>query len=239
MEQVTLCLTIGKRPDLLKRTLDSLLHRIEFSKIIAINDFRDEATNAMFKAICPDGHLISLDHQLGHHAAVDFMYARVNTPYVFHCEDDWLFDTSIDLNSTIKLLESDPCISQVCLRKISDFNFLESDQTRILEVPHTNGPYFRLDPLHPQWHGYTFNPHLAKIDMWKTLGGFHRFKKERHVSRHLRSEGRFSAYISPGSCQHIGELQSVSSSAANPIGFRLWRKKIKSIALKKFSGFFQ
>ena len=238
VEQVTLCLTIGRRPELLKRTLHSLLQQTTFSKIIAINDFRDEATNSVFRTMCPEGHLISLDHQLGHHGAVDFMYSRIKTPYVFHCEDDWLFDTSLDLNSAVQLLESDPCISQVCLRKISDFRFLELDQARILNVRYSTSPYSRLDALHAQWHGYTFNPHLAKVDMWKSLGGFSQFKKERHISRRLRSDGRFSAYLNPGSCQHIGELQSVSPSAADPKGFRLWRKRFKAIILEKLSAVF-
>jgi hypothetical protein len=228
---VTLCLTIGKRPDLLKRTLDSLLCQVQFSSIIAINDFRDEATNDMFRTLCPEGQLISLDHQLGHHKAADYMYERITTPYVLHCEDDWLFDSSIDLNSAMRLLDSDPQISQVCLRKISDFHLSEADRARVLEVQHAAQPYYRMDPLHAQWHGYTFNPHLAKLDLWNSLGGFSQFEKERHISRNLRSKGRFTAYIKPGCCEHIGELKSVSPSAPPSTGLRLWRKRLKALLL--------
>lgn len=231
MELVTLCLTIGKRPDLLKRTLDSLLCTVEFKHIIAINDFRDEATNEMFKRLCPNGQLISLDHQLGHHQAVDHMYRSISTPYVFHCEDDWLFDPSIDLNSAMQLLEADARVSQVCFRKVTDFHLPEDARSLVLACEENGHHYARLDSLHPQWHGYTFNPHLAKLDLWKQLGGFSQFKKERHISRHLRSKGGFTAYINPGSCEHIGELQSVSPSALNPKGLKLWRKKLKQFFL--------
>jgi hypothetical protein len=231
MELVTLCLTIGKRPDLLKRTLDSLLCAVEFKHIIAINDFRDEATNEMFKRLCPNGKLISLDHQLGHHKAVDHMYRSIATPYVFHCEDDWLFDPSIDLNSAMQLLDANANISQVCFRKVADFHLPEDTRSLILACEENGHHYARLDSLHPQWHGYTFNPHLAKLDLWKQLGGFAPFKKERHISRHLRSKGRFTAYMNPGSCEHIGELQSVSPSALNPTGLKLWRKKLKQFFL--------
>lgn len=225
---VTLCLTIGKRPDLLKRTLDSLVELCQFGHIIAINDFRDEDTNNMFRSLCPQGQLICLDHQMGHHKAVDFMYSQIKTPYVLHCEDDWLFDISIDFESAMRLLETDPRISQVCLRKIADFNLPETDRLKVLDVHDAIQPYFRMDSLHNQWHGYTFNPHLAKLDLWKNLGGFYKFDKERHISRHLRSQSRFTAYMNPGCCIHIGELQSVSPSALNPKGMRLLRKKIKS-----------
>lgn len=229
MESVTLCLTIGKRPDLLKRTLESLLPRFEFEHVIAINDFRDAPTNEMFRSLCPNGQLISLDHQLGHHKAVDHMYGLITTPFVLHCEDDWIFDPSMNLGSAMDLLKSNPHISQVCLRKVTDFHLTEDDQKRVLECQDNGLNYHRLDSLHPQWHGYTFNPHLARLELWTQLGGFAQFKKERHISRHLRSKGRFTAYMNPGCCEHIGELQSVSPSASKPTGWRLWRKKLKQL----------
>ena len=88
----TLCLTIGRRPELLRQTLESLFDQSpSFAHVIAINDFGDAPTNAVFKAMCPMGELVDLGRQVGHHAAVDAMYQRIQTPYVFHCEDDWLF----------------------------------------------------------------------------------------------------------------------------------------------------
>jgi hypothetical protein len=227
MEPVTLCLTIGKRPDLLKRTLESLLSNVEFHHVIAINDFRDEATNEMFRRICPNGQLISLDRQLGHHKAVDHMYQFISTAYVVHCEDDWVFDPSIDLGRAMQLLNANGNISQVCLRKVDDFHLKENERTQVFECRENEIDYSRLDGLHPQWHGYTFNPHLAKLETWKQLGGFAQFKKERHISRYLRSKGRFTAYINPGYCEHIGELQSVSQNDASSSKLRLLRKKIK------------
>ena len=71
---LTLCLTIGRRPELLRQTLQSLLDKVEFADIIAINDFRDEETNQVFRELCPQGTLINLNEQVGHHKAVDTMY---------------------------------------------------------------------------------------------------------------------------------------------------------------------
>lgn len=227
---ITLCLTIGRRPDLLAKTLETLdRHEFRFEKIIAINDFRDEPTNQVFRERCPQGELISLGRQLGHHAAVDYMYAQVTTPYIFHCEDDWAFDSSINLNECISLLDFEPQISQICFRKISDFNLSTDDNEKILYTHISNINYAQLDRVHSQWHGFTFNPHIASLDLWRKIGGFSQFKKERHISRKLREENRFSAYIQPGCCTHIGELQSVSQSATNPTGLRWFRKKIKGL----------
>lgn len=229
MLPVTLCLTIGRRPDLLRQTLTSLMGLDHFAKIIAINDFRDQETNDMFMSLCPEGQLISLDKQLGHHGAVDFMYQKVKTPYVLHCEDDWLFDVHLDIPRAIDLLNSDSNISQVCLRHISDFQFPKEIALQLTSAKTATSQYFRLDSTHPQWHGYTFNPHIALLETWKTLGGFSHFKKERHISRHLRKKGMFTAYIDPGSCVHIGDESSVSNDLAKPNRMRLLRKKIKSI----------
>jgi hypothetical protein len=85
-----------------------------------------------------------------------------------------------------------------------------------------------LDSIHPQWHGYTFNPHVASLETWRTLGGFSQFQKERHISRYLRKHGKFTAYMEPGSCMHIGDNQSVSVIPSKTNGLRTLRKKLKS-----------
>lgn len=86
--------------------------------------------------------------------------------------------------------------------------------------------YARLDVLHDQWHGYTFNPHLISTDTLREIGKFGAFKKERHVSRFLRKKGKYVAYIQPGACQHIGEDQSVSNPSQKDDGIiaRIVRK---------------
>lgn len=226
---ITLCLTIGLRPDLLKQTLSSLSDNWRFGPVIAINDFRDEPTNQMFKELCPNGHLISLDQKLGHHRAVDHMYEHVRTPYVFHCEDDWNFDTPVQPHNLLDILKKNESISQVCVRKISDFNFSDHENSLISNVHDDNLDYFCLSQLHDQWHGYTFNPHIASLDIWRSLGGFSKFKKERHISRELRNRGLFTAYLNPGACFHIGELHSVSPSVTKPTKFQLFRKHIKGL----------
>lgn len=208
---IALCLTIGRRPELLRQTLQSLLGRAEFKQIIAINDFRDEATNEVFRNLCPSGTLISLPEQLGHHRAVDAMYAKVQTPYILHCEDDWLFDQDLKIADSIQLLNTCPEISTVCLRKYADFGH-DAEVVAQTFTQEINGiAYRRLDQTHKQWHGYTFNPHIASIDLWKKTGSFAQFKKERHFSRALRKLGQYVAYLEPGACHHIGELDSVSN----------------------------
>lgn len=220
-EDVTLCLTMGKRPEELTKTLQKLLALQSFARVIAINDFRDEATNQAFLDVCPEGELICLDRQLGHHGAVDFMYSKVTTPYVFHCEDDWMFNESLDLDKAIDLLNALPKAAQVCFRDLQDCHL--SDEEKLLAKKHSaiGVDYYRIDHLHAQWHGFTFNPSVFKLDLWRELGGFSSFKKERHISRKLRALGLHTVHMAPGPCVHIGEGVSVSIQPT-------WRQKLKA-----------
>jgi hypothetical protein len=211
--KISLCLTIGRRPNLLRETLNTLLHRANFNQIIAINDFRDKETNDVFKELCPTGILLNLNKQLGHHRAVDLMYSKVSSPYILHCEDDWLFNSDLMLSESIKLLQGNKNIGSVCLRTIEDSNLNSQDKSKALAQEFNGIKFCRLDGLHEQWHGYTFNPHVTSLSQWKEFGPYSAFKKERHISRKLRSTGTFVAYLQPGSCVHIG----VDDSVSNPI----------------------
>lgn len=210
MNSVTLCITMGRRPDLLRQTLSTLLKHAQFDNIIAINDFRDDASNQVFKDLCPNGHLICLDRQLGHHAAVDYMYGLVKTPWVFHCEDDWLFEKPINLQQLISILAVEKSMSAICLRQQSDFYLKPEDDRKVLFESHGGLNFYRLDPIHEQWHGYTFNPHLAAVSLWRSVGPFSNFKKERHISRTIRKKGLIMPYWIDGGCTHLGANDSVS-----------------------------
>lgn len=211
IENVTLCLTIGKRPLQLESTLISLFEKIKFEKIIAINDFRDKETNDVFKRLCPTGHLISLDQQIGHHKAIDYMYSLVETEYIFHCEDDWLFDKELDINSYISFLKNNQFVTSLCLRKIEDFNFSISEFDKIKYSEFQGLGLALFDNVHDQWYGYSFNPHIAHISNWKNKKGFSNFKKERHISRQFRKENKHVYFLKSGVCYHSGHEISVAN----------------------------
>lgn len=218
-DDITLCLTIGKRPDDLRQTLNSLLSKAQFKHIIAINDFADEETNLVFKECCPDGKLICLGHNIGHHAAIDLMYSKITTPFVFHCEDDWLFDSLINLHDITFFLQQHPNITMICLRQLSDMNFSNQDIQQFIEQDSPFGKLVDVKSVHAQWYGYSFNPHIATIKTWQQLQPFAQFKKERHVSRTFRKTQQHVLFLKHGCCHHIG-----FNSLANPPKKTLWQK---------------
>jgi len=224
MKNITLCLTIGKRPELLRQTLTSLFEKYHFENVIAVNDFGDKETNDVFLECCPHGILLNQESHLGHHLAVDKMYQYVTTDYIFHCEDDWHFDSELDIVSYIELLKTDPNITSICLRKILDFPFSDEDLVKIEYLDTMPVKSAKLTALHEQWHGYTFNPHIISLDTWKEIGGFSTYKKERHVSRWLRKKGKYILFLKEGVCYHIGEDNSIANPPKNNIFLKIKAK---------------
>lgn len=222
-EQVTHCLTIGRRPDLLRQTLESL-HDLRDLPTLAINDFGDAETSAVLTEMCPYGRIVGPGIHLGHHPAVDEMYAHVETPFIFHDEDDWGYSRTDFLADGLRLLETDPMISVVCFRGTDDMPLSDADRAKIV-VEECDGIRFqRLDGLHDQWHGYSFNPHLIRKELWQQIGGFSQFEKERHLSRFLRRKGFYVAFMLPEACRHIGEGRT--TLARSPTW--KWTKKFKN-----------
>ncbi|MGO4853448.1 hypothetical protein [Phaeovulum sp. W22_SRMD_FR3] len=221
-DQITHCLTIGRRPDLLQQTLLSL-RSLPPLATIAINDFGDSETNAVFTELCPTGQLITPQERLGHHRAVDRLYQSVQTPFIFHNEDDWQFSRCDFLDDAMTLLAADPLISCVCVRDTNDMPLTDAARADIRTCETKGIRYQRLDGVHDQWYGYSFNPHLARKQLWEDFGGFSGFEKERHISRKLRATGGFVAYLLPPACAHIGDGRSAFSKPAGPFKrFKNW-----------------
>lgn len=218
IKNTTLCLTIGRRPNELRRSLTSLLSKVAFRHIIAINDFGDNETNEVFKQLCPNGELISLGYNIGHHKAVDLMYSKVTTDYIFHSEDDWFFDNLPDFKKLFLLLDNKNIVS-VCFRKIGDFPFCDNELNLIQYEAIHDINIANLTNLHEQWYGYSFNPHLIKKSVYDELKPFANYKKERHISRIFKKQGRYVAYLKNGCCHHIG-----FESLANPPKVGFWNK---------------
>lgn len=227
---LTICFTIGRRPELLRETLLSMNPLLRHYRVLAVNDFGDDATNEVFCTDCPHGELLSLGEHVGHHRAVDHMYDRVKTEFILHCEDDWKFHDLNFLGQSIDVLRASNNLSMVCLRSLSDFEFTNEDFAKKLEIRLGESRLADMTRLHDQWHGFTFNPHLARAELWRSLGGFSSFKKERHISRHLRKKGLKVGYLHPGFCRHIG----VEASVANPPK-RSFLKNLRYWVKSKFS----
>ena len=205
---VTICMTLGHRPKELRATLESLGPEITSLPFLAINDFGDQETNDLFLELCPHGRIIDMRGKVGHNRAIDALYGHVQTPYIFHIEDDWTFTRTDFLEDALKLLTSDPKVTMVLLRDLDNIRILPGKEDKVIEGETLGIPWVRLDQTSDKWFGYTFNPHLSKKQTWLDLGGFSQFRGEMHVSRHFRQQDRYCLLLDPGACHHAGAKNS-------------------------------
>lgn len=231
VQNVTLCFTMGGRPDLLEKSIDSIQEKWDFPHIIAVNDFSDSVCDEIFKRKFPDGVLLSDGQKRGHHGAVDWIYQNIQTPYIFHTEDDWTFPEPIDFEAIKCFLDKNPKAISFCFRSPQDFLDKESLRKSIKSQV-DDLAYMNLSQIHDEWYSYSFNPHLIKTDTLKNIGSLSNYKKERHISRALKKNGGFVAYSDVRLCDHIGEGMSMANPHAGRKKslLRLWiHHKIKAL----------
>jgi len=169
MSDVTVVLTSFNRADLLEKTLDSFFEMntyplerfiiMEDSEIEGCVDFVHDRYDMPIEVYYNKPRL----HQV---PSVDKGYSMVETPYIFHMEEDWEFVKPGFIEASKPVLEADPNIIDVWLRGLDDDT-----------LPH---PYFPdryevngnlLVQVQPTglWNGFTFNPGLKRRKDWEEL----------------------------------------------------------------------
>lgn len=207
---ITLCLTAGGRPDLLEQTLASLLPLSGkyFSQTLFVNDFGDKKSNKVILRHLPDAKIFFHRKQKGHHRSVDELYQAVESELIFHCEDDWVFDPVDFMPDALAVLNADPQISQVCLRRADcylsrgyDLNGPDFQSAQAGDVSYKKA----VRPTRGGWGYFTFNPTLLRKELWREIGPFKNFYREYDINKRLCELGRPTAYLSPGTCRTIGQ----------------------------------
>lgn len=206
MQNVTLCITAGGRPDLLRETLQSLLpyNSAFFADIFVTNDRGDEETNEVIRDMIPSCRLFNHPIPVGQHLSIDEMYECVKTDYIFHCEDDWYFDPIPFIPTMLSALIELDNVSSVSARQSSS---LRSHDGRVRKfgntVPVTGGFARRLEE--DTWFGHSFNPAMLRTSLWREVGPFSRYANEESVNEAIQNTGLSRAFLVPGIYYHIGD----------------------------------
>ena len=159
----TAVFTACGRPDLLLRTLVSFFETLDeqLYDVIVVEDSGSQC-NAELEARFPDVTWITHPTNVGQIRSIDIAYARVTTPYVFHCEDDWEFVQGGFLAASRRILQNHPSIFTAVLRG-------------------TRAPYFKGETLADgtvltrEWTSpnyatsFTFNPGLRRMSDYAVL----------------------------------------------------------------------
>jgi hypothetical protein len=169
MKEVTVVLTACNRADLLEKTLDSFfeMNTYPIKRFIIIDDGMNFGCNDFVKTKYKFPiELIYNNPKLYQIRSIDYVYGIVETEYVFHMEEDWLFLKKGFIEDSIKVLEADDNILQVWLRGVDDTTNTHPWNPEIYEV---DGLQMVLLKYTGIWNGFSFNPGLKRLSDWKKL----------------------------------------------------------------------
>jgi glycosyltransferase involved in cell wall biosynthesis len=169
MSDVTVVLTACNRADLLERTLDSFfqMNTYPLARFIIIDDGVNFGCNdEVIKKYDFPIEVIYNDPKLFQIKSIDKAYGMVETPYIFHMEEDWEFLKPGFIEASKPVLEADPNIIQVWLRGIDDTTLPHPYYPDRYEV---NENQMVLVQYAGIWNGFSFNPGLKRLSDWKAL----------------------------------------------------------------------
>lgn len=207
----TLVVTSCGRLDLLTRTIDSFdeCNSYPMASRILIEDSADPTVFEAVQRQFADrfDSIITNDPKRGQIASIDHAYAQVTTPYIFHCEDDWLFFRSGFVEESRAVLDFDDEIITVWLRELWD-----TKRRRIKRDIHraSDGTMYRYISRTDEqgWHGFTFNPGLRRLSDYRRIAPFIDIGHEYEINVRYWHMGYRAAILEQGAVEHLGHRRS-------------------------------
>jgi hypothetical protein len=176
--------TSCNRVDLLLKTIKSFneFNTYPVNKMILIEDsgivLKNNLKSNLLNLIPFEGlDIIINDVNLGQMRSIDKGYKKINTNYVFHCEDDWYFYRYSFIEKSKKLFEiynqnEKENLLQIWLRNHNEMVTFAPFTTysSILEEEGTKYAYVFSSNHH--WKGFSMNPGLKKIEDYQNIGSY-------------------------------------------------------------------
>lgn len=234
---ITLTMTTCKRFDLFEKTVNSFLNACEdvekIDEWFVVDDNSSEEDRQKMKDLYPfiTFYFKKLSEK-GHPQSMNIILNNVNSPYLFHMEDDFQFFVKRPLiTECMSVLSSNPRIGQCLINRI--YSETEHDPHRIIggEPQHTSsGVRYLIHEFAPKgtpefdaftrkygacineayWPHFSFRPGLNKFWIWKDIGNFNEtishFEME-YAYRYI-SKGYVTAFFDTIGCLHTGRLTS-------------------------------
>jgi hypothetical protein len=208
---VTFVLTSCGRFALLERTLASFFatNTYPIQRYIIIEDSGDPEVFAIcerFPGVPLEIHLNR--PPLRQMRSIDKAYAMVDTEFVFHCEDDWLFTKPGVIEQSITLLEAFANVCMVLPRSPG-----EVGEMARLPVESESGVRYRpIDPRpHHHWGGLSLNPGLRRMSHYRRAPSFEKLGSESAASAAYKRMGLRMVMLEDGGVVHIGHGQSANT----------------------------
>jgi hypothetical protein len=204
---ITLVITSCGRLDLLERTIKSFqkFNSYPIEKTIIVDDSGTEWVHRELKERYSDYELILKPHR-GQLACIDAAYSRVNTPYIFHLEEDWEFIKGGFIEDSLKILKAMPLVLQVWIWN-GNRHPVKDTRYQIKDIQ------FQVLGEINDWYGFGFNPGLRRLKDYYLVRPFGNFKRpegaplastECMIGIKYHELGFYSVILPETYCNHIG-----------------------------------
>lgn len=207
-DSVTICITSCGRLDLLEQTLASFRAFNAGGRFLISEDSTKPEVIAEAIARYPDMTVLSGPDRLGLMGSIDRLYSAVETPYIFHLEDDWTFDGPVDWDGAIALLDARDDVANVSLRAFDEIKAKYRAKSTPLKLAGREFAVMHKD-AHPEFFGWSSNPGLIRKSLYDAYAPFSRLMHDQ-MSGLIKKDGRVVAYLLPGVARHIGQGRNVT-----------------------------
>lgn len=201
-DTVTVCITSCGRLDLLAETLRTFRAFNTGGRYILSEDSTDQIVITEVRRLYPEMKVLSGETRTGIMGSIDRLYSAVETPYIFHLEDDWAFDGPVNWAAAIALLDANDHVGNVCVRAFDEIK--AKYRGRSDKLLHS-GEVFQVmrRNSHPEFFGWSPNPGLIRKALYDKYKPFNRMNPDQ-MSGLIKVEGQTIAYLLPGIARHIG-----------------------------------
>ena len=204
----SLVVTSCGRFDLLRRTLESFdrYNTAPIREVFITEDSGDSVVES-----CVPEHWRPFTRcfinrpQLGQLRSIDLAYGHIQTPWIFHCEDDWDFYRPGFIEDSRQLLDNDPKALQVWLRSYHHDLAIHSPYVRLGERQVVGAiPNYRLYSDKADWQGFSFNPGLRRLDDYQKHAPYAQFSGEKDLSKLYAANNRYALILENDAVLHTG-----------------------------------
>jgi len=203
MDKISVTLTHCNRLDTLQQTIDSFLktNTYPIDEFIIIDDSNNPICKEHIINTYKEAQIIINPQRTGQKRSLDILFNQCRNEYIFHLEDDWMFDQRNSyMEKSLQILLDNPHIHQVAVRH-------ERDNPHKASISIPNATYNIMDSnFRGIWNGFSWNPGLRRKSDYKRMfpDGFVAFKDEADCAEHTKNFNYKTAILKDTACYHIG-----------------------------------
>ena len=246
---ITLSVTSCKRLDLFEQTINSFINCCEdidrIDKWLCVDDNSSPEDRKRMQELYPFFEFyFKKPEEKGHPQSMNIIRQKVDTPYLFHMEDDWKFYHKRKyLSDCFEVLQQNPKIGQCLVNK----NYAETERDIQIVGGHFNttksglryyihefsSNHKMLTKFHEKygtgvlqcsyWPYFSFRPSLIKTKIFEELGEFNETVShfEMDYCSKYTDYGYISAFLEGIYSMHIGRLTSERNDKSKPNAYEL------------------